>query len=134
MSSYYSTAHWKWLSGFVKERDGRQCQICGDRAGDPYCVLHAHHIVPRSQGGLDIPENVITLCDLCHALVTPRWLKPWFGSAAVTDRFALETAREDYLEFLALNPMTRHSRQSQIWEMFGVVRAVSEHNYAAVMN
>lgn len=56
--SYYSSGHWKHLSRIVKKRDGLQCQICGDRAGDPYCVLHAHHITPRAQGGPDVQENV----------------------------------------------------------------------------
>lgn len=90
---------------------------------DPYCVLHAHHITPRAQGGADTPANVITLRDLCHAVVTRRWHKPWFGSAAVTDRSALEDARQEYLEFLSLDPMIRRERQTQVWEMFGVRRA-----------
>lgn len=123
MSSYYSSAHWKRLSRFVKERDGYQCQICGDREGDPYCVLHAHHIVPRSKGGPDAPENVITLCDLCHAVVTPRWLKPWFGSAATTNRAALQNARQEYNEFLALDPAILRERQTQAWQTFGISRA-----------
>ena len=28
--------------------------------------LHVHHIIPRSQGGPNIPENLITLCSGCH--------------------------------------------------------------------
>ncbi len=117
---YYSTGHWKRLSRSVKERDGMQCQICGDRAGDPYCVLHAHHITPRSQGGADTAANVITLCDLCHAVVTRRWHKPWFGTAAVTHRSSLEDARQEYVEFLSLDPVIRRERQAQIWAMVGV--------------
>jgi 5-methylcytosine-specific restriction endonuclease McrA len=120
--SYYSTGHWNQLSRMVKKRDGQQCQICGDRAGDPYCVLHAHHILPRAQGGPDSAENVITLCDLCHAVVTRRWHKPWFGSAAIADRSALEEARQEYLEFLALDPVTRRERQARFWEIIGVRR------------
>ena|SRR5229473_6059061 len=123
--NYYSTGHWKQLSRLVKRRDGAQCQICGDQAGDSYCVLHAHHITPRSQGGTDAPSNVITLCDLCHAVVTRRWHKPWFGSAAVTNRAALEEARQEYMEFLSLDPATRRKRQAQVWQMFGIVRAVA---------
>jgi 5-methylcytosine-specific restriction endonuclease McrA len=120
--SYYSSGHWKQLSRMVKKRDGLQCQICSDRAGDPHCVLHAHHITPRAQGGPDVPENVITLCDLCHAVVTRRWHKPWFGSAAITDRSALEEARQEYLEFLALDPLGRRERQTRLWEITGVRR------------
>ncbi len=32
--------------------------------------LEVHHIVPRSQGGLDEPENLITLCRKHHNQVT----------------------------------------------------------------
>lgn len=42
------------------ERD-RVCQSCG--AGDG---LHAHHIVPRNEGGPDTPENLVILCKYCH--------------------------------------------------------------------
>ncbi|MBQ7430259.1 RRXRR domain-containing protein [Butyrivibrio sp.] len=34
-----------------------------------YCnssIEHYHHIVPRSKGGSDTPENLIGLCNLCH--------------------------------------------------------------------
>lgn len=107
----------------MKKRDGKQCQICGDRAGDPYCVLHAHHIKPRAKGGPDIPANLITLCDLCHAVVTRRWHRPWFGSIADTNRAALEEICQEYLEFLSLDALTRRKRQEQVWALLGVVSA-----------
>ena len=34
--------------------------LCG-RPGDPWC-----HVVPRSQGGLGIEQNTVTLCPECH--------------------------------------------------------------------
>src|SRR4051812_48390695 len=101
MGNYYSTCHWKRLSRQTKRRDGKQCQVCGDREGDPYTVLNAHHLIPRAKGGPDTLENLITLCDLCHAVVTPLWEKPWFG--AVPDRSDLPAIRQEYLEFLALD-------------------------------
>lgn len=112
--SYYSSWRWKKLSSLVKRRDGIQCQICGDRKGNPYCVLHAHHIVPRSQGGPDEPENVITLCDLCHAVVTKRWHKPWFGELTDQKKRELEWIRQEFLEFLALDPEARVARQALV--------------------
>lgn len=47
----------------VWERDGHRCIICGN----PVAMPNAHYI-PRSQGGLGIPENVVTLCTMngCH--------------------------------------------------------------------
>src|SRR5438270_11527114 len=128
--NYYSTSEWKQLSRQTKRRDCRQCQICSDREGDPFTVLNAHHIVPPSQGGLDVLENLITLCDLCHAVVTPRWEKPWFGQ--VKDRSNLPAVRQEYLEFLALDPATRLERQTKVWQMFGVSRAIANGSSSAL--
>ena len=45
----------------VEERDGHCCIFCG-RPGRGEA-----HFVNRSQGGLGIPENIITVCRACHA-------------------------------------------------------------------
>ena len=45
----------------VYERDGGRCVLCGS----PYGLPEAHYI-PRSQGGLGIEENIVTLCRNCH--------------------------------------------------------------------
>lgn len=44
----------------VYERDGGRCIVCG-KQGMP----NAHYI-RRSQGGLGIEQNVVTLCTTCH--------------------------------------------------------------------
>ena len=44
----------------VYERDDGMCVWCG-KMGDPWC-----HFIPRSQGGLGIEENILTLCFDCH--------------------------------------------------------------------
>lgn len=45
----------------VWDRDRHQCIICGN----PYAMPNAHYI-RRSQGGLGIEQNVVTLCQKCH--------------------------------------------------------------------
>lgn len=45
----------------VFERDGYRCIICGSPQGQP----NAHYIA-RSQGGLGIEQNIVTLCTSCH--------------------------------------------------------------------
>lgn len=45
----------------VWERDGQCCVWCGN----PYAAPEAHFIA-RSQGGLGIEENILTLCRECH--------------------------------------------------------------------
>ena len=44
----------------VYDRDGGKCVYCG-RPGFPEA-----HFIPRSKGGLGIPENILTLCRECH--------------------------------------------------------------------
>jgi hypothetical protein len=102
----------------VKVRDCEQCQICGDRRGDPYTVLHAHHIIARAKSGPDDDTNLITLCDLCHAVVTPRWHKGWFPNATVEE---LEQNREDYEWFLTLPTDRRVCVRDSLWATFGIV-------------
>ena len=48
----------------VLERDGGQCQSCTSRRSPM-----VHHVVWRSHGGRTTPENLVTLCARCHALV-----------------------------------------------------------------
>ena len=55
----------------VRARDHHTCQLCGKTGGK----LQVHHIQPRSQGGTDISENLVTLCAKCHAAVHAGTLK-----------------------------------------------------------
>jgi len=50
------------VKAFVLHRDGHQCQKCKTKKGK----LHVHHLVFRSQGGSDEPNNLLTLCVECH--------------------------------------------------------------------
>lgn len=45
----------------VWERDGEACVLCHSRRAAP----NAHYI-NRSQGGLGIEQNIVTLCAACH--------------------------------------------------------------------
>ncbi len=49
---------------YVLHRDGHTCQICKGKSKDK--ILNVHHIKPRSNGGADRPDNLITLCETCH--------------------------------------------------------------------
>ena len=46
-------------------RDKYTCQICGKTVKDGI-ILHAHHIVYRSNGGTNRLNNLLTVCDRCH--------------------------------------------------------------------
>lgn len=53
----------------IAERDSIDgwpcCVFCGAAAPAPLAFSNAHFIA-RSQGGLGIPENGLTLCPACH--------------------------------------------------------------------
>ncbi|MDR0905652.1 MAG: HNH endonuclease [Oscillospiraceae bacterium] len=53
----------KALRNIVFERDSYTCILCNNAASD------AHHFVPRSRGGRDIPENLVALCHGHHMAV-----------------------------------------------------------------
>ena len=48
----------------VLDRDGHKCFFCGATEN-----LEVHHLLPRSQGGGDVLENLLTVCTKCHAWV-----------------------------------------------------------------
>ena len=51
---------------FVLSRDGYACQSGQKLPGAHSKALHVHHVVFRSNGGGDAPENLLTLCKTCH--------------------------------------------------------------------
>lgn len=51
------------LRVYILSRDQYTCQQCKKRNQIP---LHVHHIVFKSEGGTDTPDNLITLCQPCH--------------------------------------------------------------------
>jgi hypothetical protein len=58
----YSLKEWKALRTHILTRDEHQCSLCGSSEG-----LHIHH-VNRDKTD-DSPENLLTLCGICHARV-----------------------------------------------------------------
>lgn len=55
---------WRKARATVLARDRHQCRACGQSHG-----LDVHHVVMRSLGGSDAPENLIALCRNCHQSV-----------------------------------------------------------------
>ena len=47
-------------------RDHFICRDCGATYSDTGGRFEVHHVVPVSEGGKDLPENLITLCAECH--------------------------------------------------------------------
>lgn len=53
------------VKAYVLDRDGYQCQKCKAK----HTRLEVHHIVFKSKGGTNEPDNLITLCHECHEAV-----------------------------------------------------------------
>lgn len=49
-------------SEYVLCRDKHTCQGCRRKTGQ----MHVHHVIWKRDGGSDSPENLVTLCPLCH--------------------------------------------------------------------
>jgi hypothetical protein len=63
------TDEWQKVKAACLKRDKNTCKRC-DKKGDKYeRPITAHHILPRSDGGEDYLENLISLCDPCHDYV-----------------------------------------------------------------
>lgn len=45
-------------------RDGYRCQYCGEAKSASALTLD--HILPRAQGGLSTPENLVAACEKCN--------------------------------------------------------------------
>ncbi len=63
----------KETRAFVLDRNGFTCQMCGVAAGEihPYdkgrkTRLHIGHIVDKSMGGTDEPNNLRAICSVCN--------------------------------------------------------------------
>lgn len=52
------------VKNYVLHRDNYKCQ--SGQKGSHSKKLHVHHVVFKSQGGSDSPNNLLTLCETCH--------------------------------------------------------------------
>lgn len=67
MTDPRNRSEWYWRRMEAIIRDNYECQECGalgGRRGDTR--LHVHHETPVSDGGENDPENLVTLCPMCH--------------------------------------------------------------------
>lgn len=63
----------KEVRAFVLDRNGFTCQMCGAAAGEPHPYdvrrktrLHIGHIIDKSMGGTDSPNNLRAICSVCN--------------------------------------------------------------------
>ena len=65
-SMYADIPSWETLRWLVYERDGGICRVCGQPIEPEH--YECGHLQDRVAGGLDIPENLIAMCNVCNRL------------------------------------------------------------------
>ena len=63
------TKGWQAIRLEVLKRDRYTCQNCGLISNNK---LHVHHIIPRHLKGLNILDNLKTVCKNCHNKLEPK--------------------------------------------------------------
>ena len=91
------TAEISWSTSireYVKERERPdECVYCGAKT-----ELTLEHILPRSHGGPDLPENAVLVCRSCNSSKGHRRLYEWIG---LEDRYDIPRIAEGkYLKLL----------------------------------
>ena len=66
MESSAENTKWQETREIVLSRDEHSCRVCHINEN-----LHVHHLIPRYLGGIDAPENLVSLCPPCHAAHHP---------------------------------------------------------------
>lgn len=74
--------HWPDLRRWILARDLWSCRYCGwhPEHDDEMHLLHVDHVRPKSDGGRDVPWNLVTACRSCNcskgasiAAFLPHW-------------------------------------------------------------
>jgi 5-methylcytosine-specific restriction endonuclease McrA len=65
------------LSRAIDARDGGRCVYCGATAEESGSHLHLDHVTPRSLGGEDSPDNLVTACRGCNCARKTMSLAQW---------------------------------------------------------
>jgi 5-methylcytosine-specific restriction protein A len=63
------------VRAWVLLKSGGRCQACGDmgyETDDGSRFLHVHHMLPLSDGGPDVTDNAVAVCETCHGKLH-RW-------------------------------------------------------------
>jgi len=59
------------LAELMKAKNNYLCQLCERttfQGKDGHNYTESHHIIPRSNNGPDVPENILIVCPTCHRI------------------------------------------------------------------
>jgi 5-methylcytosine-specific restriction endonuclease McrA len=68
----------------IKARDGHACVYCGHTAESSGYFLHLDHLTPKSEGGADVPTNLVVACHECNSARKTMTLRQWAAFSAAS--------------------------------------------------
>ena len=85
---------YKSVKEYIDESQNGVCPICGQP------IEHYHHIVPLSKNGSDTPENIVGLCEGCHAKVHTRKIKSAINKIGKEKKYAAQSVLNQIISYL----------------------------------
>ena len=100
----------KETRAFVLDRNGFTCQQCGAVAGEPHPYdptrktrLHIGHVIDKSMGGTDDPNNLRALCSVCNeGAANLTFDRPSLAKLLVQVRRATASDQREVMKWLRL--------------------------------
>lgn len=98
----------------IFKRDGFACRYCGARP--PSVQLQIEHVVARSRGGTNQPENLVTSCVACNQGKSDKHLdESAFSIRLLGEEILLWEYRDEAGQFVA----THRNRLLMVWPIRG---------------
>lgn len=85
---------WVAVRQFVFRRDKGLCAYCGIKFRRLGRDVHLDHIIPRAQGGNDLPENLTVSCAPCNIRKADRTPKEWLDRKPAPKRPSKQKKRK----------------------------------------
>lgn len=105
---------WTIIRQQVLQRDSNRCKSCGKSN----TLLHIHHKIPKSCGGNDELDNLITLCRDCHKVIEAAFnpsqnriygtIRLKLSMKLLSELRHLAIVEKTTVEDLAINAITKH--------------------------
>jgi CRISPR/Cas system Type II protein with McrA/HNH and RuvC-like nuclease domain len=105
----------------VFARDGFTCQYCGKTP--PEAILEVDHIMPRSKGGFDCIENLVTACRDCNRGKSDKVLKSKVYEAQKAE---MENFKESNAQLIAYQAYLMARRRKAQRDLLYVIKYLRE--------
>ena len=86
------------IKSYIRSRDDYICQSCKNKCLDNNEV---HHIIPRSNGGTDKPNNLILVCATCHKKIHTGIIKSPIITRQYKDTSVLNSCMKELYNILS---------------------------------